>query len=457
MSEAEQATSSVLIVGGGVAALEAVLALHELAPELVEVTLMSDQGAFEYKALSVAKPFGGETPPPVDLADFSREFDATFLRERFTALDPDANLVHCESGAEVGYDYLLLAIGARPVDALPNAMTFTGSRDTARFEDLLSQLKQGLVGSVVFAVPDIVHWALPLYELAILTADELAAAEVDAELTVVTHESRPLSTFGRRASGDVAALLERSGIKVITGALPDEVSDDGLSLLGGGFVPAERVVAQPALEVPSFERLPQGPRGFIGTDTEMRVEGTLNIWAAGDATWFPIKQGGLAAQQADVAATVIAARAGADVQRAPFRPVIRAALLTADGPHYLRTGIGDREQLSAAGTEVLWWPPSKVAGRFLAPYLSAKGRETPPGPPLEDLEPLLDADSTTAQADHRDAVDLALSAADAGARWGDFKGALRWLDLAEQLDIVLPSEYARKRRDWQAELQQGHS
>ena len=40
------------------------------------------------------------------------------------------------------------------------------------------------------------------------------------------------------------------------------------------------------------------------------MEGLDGVYAAGDATWYPIKQGGLAAQQADVVATAIAAAVG---------------------------------------------------------------------------------------------------------------------------------------------------
>ena len=444
----------VLIAGGGVAAVEAVLALRELAGRRVEVELMSSEPEFVYKPLSVAEPFKLGAPSRINLEAFCSEHGASFRQDRLVAVDPDENIVRTEAGAEVGYEALLLAIGARSVEALPGALTFRGSADVDAYAGLLRELEGGGVRRVVYAVPDSVHWALPLYELALLTAEHLRSEGIEAELTVITHEPRPLSTFGRRASGEVAGLLERAGVTVVTSETPERVSADGLELIGGGLVEADRVVAPPRLEVPAIDRIPQGRHGFIGTDMEMRVEGMINIWAAGDATWFPIKQGGLAAQQADVAATAIAARAGAEVKTGPLRAVIRAAMLTGSGPHYLRTGIGDRDQFSAAGAEVLWWPPGKIAGRYLAPYLAVHWGGGQPPPPLEDLEPALDSDGVRAQADHRDAVELALTSADGDARWGDHKGALRWLNVAEQLDIVLPVEYAEKRELWQKALQE---
>jgi sulfide:quinone oxidoreductase len=52
-------------------------------------------------------------------------------------------------------------------------------------------------------------------------------------------------------------------------------------------------------------------------------------------TQFPLKQGGIATQQADVAAASIAAHAGADIEPHPFRPVLRGLLLTGMTPRYL--------------------------------------------------------------------------------------------------------------------------
>ena len=85
-------------------------------------------------------------------------------------------------------------------------------------------------------------------------------------------------------------------------------------------------------------------------------------------TTRPLKQGGLATQQADVAAAAIAKAAGADVEAQEYRPVLRAMLLTGSSPRYLRHAPHDR---GLAVDEAPWWPPHKIAGRELAPYLTA--------------------------------------------------------------------------------------
>ena len=97
------------------------------------------------------------------------------------------------------------------------------------------------------------------------------------------------------------------------------------------------------------------------------------VFAAGDATAFPIKQGGLAAQQADAVAEVIACAVGADVHPPPFRPILRGTVLTGAAARYLRADIsGGAGDDSTISTEALWWPPNKLCGRYLAPYLSGQ-------------------------------------------------------------------------------------
>jgi sulfide:quinone oxidoreductase len=97
------------------------------------------------------------------------------------------------------------------------------------------------------------------------------------------------------------------------------------------------------------------------------------VFAAGDATAFPVKQGGLAAQQADAVAEAIAASAGADIDPRPFRPVLRGVLLTGGSARYLRSDIsGDAGDDSTVAAQALWWPPNKLCGRYLAPYLSSQ-------------------------------------------------------------------------------------
>ena len=204
-----------------------------------------------------------------------------------------------------------------------------------------------------------------------MTAAHVAAHGLEGvELTLVTPEDRPLALFGGDASDAVAALLAEAGIEVRTGAYPVAFGDGHLAVLPDGGVAADRVVALPRLYVPPLGGVPQTYEGFIPVDAHGRVVGLPGVWAAGDATSFPVKQGGIAAQQADTAAESIAAAAGVPVQPLPFRPVLRGLLLTGDAPRFLRGEPVARGEESLVSTEPLWWPPAKIVGRHLAPFLA---------------------------------------------------------------------------------------
>jgi CBS domain-containing protein len=181
----------------------------------------------------------------------------------------------------------------------------------------------------------------------------------------------------------VRQLLEERGIALHTGSCPVELVDGELRLVPEGTITADRVVALPRLRGPRIDGLPQTVEGFLPVDAHGQVHGLADVFAAGDITNFPVKQGGIAAQQADAAAEMIAANAGADLTPQPFRPVLRGLLLTGRQPRYLRHEItGGGGDVSEASPEPLWWPPAKIVGRYLAPFLgSFAGVESPPEAP----------------------------------------------------------------------------
>jgi sulfide:quinone oxidoreductase len=273
-----------------------------------------------------------------------------------------------------------VACGAGPTPAVPGALTFRGPADTERIRHLLEEIVAGQVGRVAFVVPWGAVWSLPIYELALMTAAYLAERElVHVELALVTPEDEPLQLFGRAGSEAVRQLLEERGIALQTGSCPVEMVDGELRLVPEGSIETDRVVALPRLRGPRIDGLPQTVEGFIPVDPYGQVHGLSDVFAAGDITSFPVKQGGIATQQADAAAEMIAAAAGADLEPQPFRPVLRGLLLTGREPRYLRHdiagGVGDA---SAASPDPLWWPPAKVVGHYLAPFLAAvAGVESP--------------------------------------------------------------------------------
>lgn len=370
----------VLIAGAGVAALEALLALRDLAGDRVEIDLLAPTRDFVYRPLTVLEPFGGGQPPRLSLGKILRDQGAGHVFDGLAAVDPERRTIRTTGGDEYGYEALLVATGARPAEALPGALTFPGAASGDDYRDLLAALEQGELRSVAFAVPRQTAWALPLYELALLTAAWLAERSAPApRLLVVTPEPAPLAAFGERASAAVADRLEEHAVELHPGLTPKAAGPDGLVLEDGRVLPADRVVALPCLLGPEIEGLPADDAGFVPVDEHGRVCGLEDVYAAGDATTSPVKQGGLAAQQADAVAESLAERVGAPVRPSAYRPVLRGVLLTGDELAYLRSDVRGDRQRSIAQLRPLWWPPAKVAAHYLAPYLAAHGVSLPNG------------------------------------------------------------------------------
>jgi sulfide:quinone oxidoreductase len=356
-----------LIAGGGPAALEGALAVQRLAGERVRVTLVSAGEDFVYRPVAVAEPFGLAAPERFSLRGIAADRGFGFRLGAVRAVDAAGHRVRCDDGEWLSYDSLLLAIGARPEDAIPGALTFRGPQDTQRLREALERLGSG-PRRVAFAAGPETGWTLPLYELALLTARWSAERGLALEPWVVTYEHRPLRVFGERAAADLARLLDDAGVRLWTGAFVESFDEGRLWVDIEGGLPVDLAVALPRWTGPALPGLPHDAEGFVEVDEHARVRGVEDVYAAGDMTSRPLKQGGLATQQADVAAAAIAAAAGAGVEAERYRPVLRAMLLTGASPRYLRHATGDGGQLS---DDAPWWPPHKIAGRELAPYLTA--------------------------------------------------------------------------------------
>ena len=379
---------NVMIVGGGVAALEALIALRGLAEDRVAIELVSPTPEFAYRPLAVAEPFGLGDARRYDLVRIAADHGAALHLAGLDSVQADDRLVKTCDGRALPYEVLLVAIGAQPTAAIPGSVTIAGPGYTSRFRTVLRELEERRIRRVVFAVPQASSWPLPLYELALMTASQVAEKGLrKVELSLVTPEAEPLELFGSAASASVRELLDQRGVAIHTAHYAIEFRDEELALAPSGGLPGERVVSLPRLRGPELPGLPHDAEGFIRVDLHGLVQGEVDVYAAGDATTSPIKQGGVAAQQADAAAEAIAARAGADLEPRPFRPVLRGMLLTGSSPRYMRAEVsGGRGERWEVSEHALWWPPSKIAGRWLAPYLALRHdelEEAPAGLPVE--------------------------------------------------------------------------
>jgi sulfide:quinone oxidoreductase len=365
--------TNVLIVGGGPAALEAALALHRLAGDRVATTLLAPESNLTYRPLSVLAPFAAGSATTYPIERMAADAGFAHHRGRLASVEAADHAVVTVAGERLPYDVLLIASGARPVQPFGGATMFTGSvTDQERLHGIVQDVEEGYIRRVAFVVPPGSTWPLPLYELALMLAERAYEMCASLELHFVTPEPKPLAIFGADASGELAALLAEAGIVLHAGAGADVVAPGRISI-HGDFLDVDRVVTLPRLEGPRIAGLPADPDGFLVIDGHARVSGVPDVFAAGDVTSFPIKQGGIACQQADAAAAVIARAAGAPVEAEPFTAVLRGVLLTERWARFLRHDT-TRDETDVAG-RALWWPPTKIAGRELAGYLEGLDEE----------------------------------------------------------------------------------
>ncbi|HYM54278.1 MAG TPA: FAD-dependent oxidoreductase [Solirubrobacteraceae bacterium] len=367
----------VLIAGGGVAALEAALALRHLAGDRTETTVIAPNTEFVYRPMTVREPFAYPPAHRYPLAPIVRDAGAELLADELAWIDPDKRIAHTAGGAEIEYDALLLALGASARPRYKHALTIDDRRMDEALEGLLQDIEGGYTRSLAFVSPGRMAWQLPMYELALMTAGRAYDMNVELAITIVTPEDSPLAIFGAAASRAVAALLDRAHIKTINSAYA-EVPHAGEIVINPGdrHLEVDRIVALPELYGPPVRGITLGEHGFIRVTAHGQLLDAGPIYAAGDATEFPVKQGGLASQQADAAAESIAALAGAPVTPEPFTPVIHGMLLTAGEPLYLTARITGGQGFSSEITDApTWSPPRKIAAKYLAPYLEERDRE----------------------------------------------------------------------------------
>ncbi len=367
----------VLIVGGGVAGLETLLALHALAGDRVQITIVAPELKFINRSMAVAQPFHPKRVRGVRMQDITTEVGARWHHGRLDRVEHDRRRAITTAGDELPYDLLVLALGAHPEHEWhPRlALTFDGIDDGPTYRLLLKQLLEGRIREVAFVKPGGASWPLPLYDLALSTAACCVDAGVrDVKLSLVTPEGAPLEIFGETASAATRGLLHDNGVALLTSSAGTPTRPGWLDIAPGGRgMRVDRIVTQPRLIGPRLRGIPCGHDGFLEVDAHGRLAGLDGVYAAGDATTFSIKQGGLAAQQADAVAEAIAASAGADIHPQPFRPILRGLLLIGDRPLYLQTDLsGGSSGAGSVSPEPLWRPPNKVSGRYLGPYLSAR-------------------------------------------------------------------------------------
>ncbi len=369
-----------LIVGAGVAALEATLALKHLAGDQVQTTLLAPNTEFVYRPMGVAEPFSGAPAPRFPLAPILAAAGARQQVGSLEWVDHDSHLVHDDAGGVLHYDALLLAIGARVWDRYPRALTIDPRRLDDQLHEVVRDIESGAVKTIAFIVPEGRFWPLPVYELALMTAARANEVGQEPHIVIVTPERSPLAIFGDKASDAVAKLIAEAGIELIPSAVALSRVPGRINLRGRvDEITVDSIVALPQLLGPDVAGIPATAHlGFVATDPHGRVRHLDRVFAAGDMTDYPVKQGAIAAQQALCVAQEIAGLAGVATVAEPFEPIIHGVLLGPDRPLYLRArlihGVPSTSEVSESP---LWASADKIRAPYLTRALFPYGTADP--------------------------------------------------------------------------------
>ena len=359
-----------IVYGGDIAALETALALRRLCGERAEVTLVSPIRDLPVRTQAAGAPAAEGRPARFDLGALASEHGLAFRSDAIVAVDDEKREARTITGSRMGYDALVVAFGARPRGAIPGVTTCWGTGDAGALDGLLDEMRLGSACRVAFAIPRGIRWTLPTYELALTTARQIRREGLTGhELFLVTYESRAVELLGGDAERVVAERIADAGVELVTGREPVAFAEGTLVLQPEGSIEVDRAVSMPVVEGPRIGGLPRDSEGFLPVDGFGRVQGTKRIWAAGEVTSFPVRQAGIAAQQARAVAASIAAEAGVEVEFSPFRPSI-SGLLSSPGDAQAGQNGG--------GPGTLWWPPEQLSGEHLSAHIGAKVAVTPP-------------------------------------------------------------------------------
>ena len=266
----------VVVAGGGVAGIEALLTLHALAGDRVELTLADARPDFVYRPMKVAEPFARGLARRYPIADMARDAGARLVADAITAVDSEERIAHTAGGEALRYDALLLATGARSVPVYEHALTWDDQSGPDHLGGLLRDIEQGYVRRLAFVVPPGPGWPLPAYELALMTARMAWDAQTRPQITLITPEVAPARHLRAAATAAVRADLEAAGVG-FHGASYVEIEKGHAATVvvhpGMRRIEVDRVVALPRLLGRAPSGVPTDEDGFVHVDAHCRVTG----------------------------------------------------------------------------------------------------------------------------------------------------------------------------------------
>ncbi|MBS9534570.1 FAD-dependent oxidoreductase [Mycobacterium sp. M1] len=297
---------TVVVLGAGAGGLTAAERLRANLPGTDRVVLIDRSFTVSsgLSALGVLR--GLHTPAEVTAAVGAAALPGVELRTgEVTGIDPDAKRVLLAAGDPVGYDALVIALGAvLDTAALPGLDAAIAAGVAGQFytPEGAAALHRGVdqlsTGRVVVLVPPPPFKCPPApYEAAFRIADQLGARFTDGavRVDVITAEPRPVPVVSPGVGTGLVDLLEQTGIgftaqRTVTAV---DAATCTLTFADGGTERFDLLATVPPHRSPVADLLPGAvnPGGWLPVDGTTLATGLPGVWAIGDVAALLLADG----------------------------------------------------------------------------------------------------------------------------------------------------------------------
>lgn len=350
------AYTKVVILGGGFGGLNAAKALGgaKLDVWLIDQTNHHLFQPLLYQVASAALSPGDIAVPIREiLSDYE---NVTVIMGEVASIDKENKAVELKNGDRIGFDYLIIAVGARhsyfghdewePLapglktlnDALKIRERILISFEKAERCDSISEAKKYLNFVIIGGGPTGVEMAGAIAEIAYETMlKNFRRIDVTkTKIYLVEGSSHILPVYPERLSAKAQLYLERMGVQVITGKRVTELTEEGVKI-EHTFIPAHNILwaagnqASPLLKTLD---IPLDRQGRAIVESDLSIPEHPHIFVIGDAASAMDQNGNplpglapVALQQGRYVAMLIRKRL-AKPSRPPFRYLDKGSMAT---------------------------------------------------------------------------------------------------------------------------------
>jgi NADH dehydrogenase FAD-containing subunit len=311
--------ANIIILGGGFGGVVAAERLAKTLGGEHQLTLVSARREFIFYPALVRLAFGlcSQEDVTFDLSSAMLDRRVRFVEGEVARLDPRARrvtLAHGDVEGELGYDYLIYALGRRlATEHVPGFFEYAHHLLTVeaalKFGKALHNFKGG--HAVIGCCPGS-RLTVPAYETAFALSRllEERGARERTRITFVSPESFNDAPAGHEAASTLHAALAKHGIESLSDFHISHITESSVRTSGGHNLGYDLLMLIPPFRgAGAVARLGiTDSHGYVLVDRNMRVAGVEGMYAAGDAVGFGgPKMGHMAVRQGEVAALNVAA------------------------------------------------------------------------------------------------------------------------------------------------------